>query len=508
MKKNCFIVLTLLLSTTFVNAQGVFDAVRFATPAINGTARYMSMAGSFGALGGDVSAIIDNPATLGIFRSNEFNLSVKLLPTSTIGTWDSEKYKANSTSFKLNNFSWVLNLPSNRETGYMASNFSFGYVKVKDFNRSVALKTRGYGVSLTDLMASMTDGLNERDLQFDDANDYNPYNNVDIGWLSVLGYQSYLIDPDTISLTPNKWNSLLQSGEKVNPKYQATESGNVANFNFSYSGNINDILYFGTGVSMQTLNYLLTSQYGEDFEFGGNFDLGTLLKTDGVGVNFNFGLIYRPFSAFRFGASFQTPTYYSMNDKNYAVIKLGNGYFTTSNEALTEYRFKAPLKFQLSAGAVVGTTAAFNIDYQYSALNKMKFGDYDHDAFTDLYSYDNKDISNLAKATSTIKIGAEVRVAEHVKVRGGFAYTTSPILQKATRPIIYNTVRTDMEYFTEQSQMFASCGIGFNWDKLFLDFAYMYNRRNQTFMPFTADAKSAQVASNYHNIVTTLVWRY
>lgn len=508
MKKNCFIVLTLLLSTTFVNSQGVFDAVRFTTPAINGTARYMSMAGSFGALGGDVSAIMDNPATLGIFRSSEFNLSVKLLPTSTVGTWGDTKYKANSTSFKLNNFSWVLNLPSGRETGYMASNFSFAYFKLKDFNRSVALKTRDYSVSLTDFMASMTNGLSEQALQFDDGNNYNPYNNADIGWLSALGYQGYLIEPDTTSSVPNSWNSLLKSGEKVSPKYQATESGNVANFNVSYSGNISDVVYFGTGVSIQTLDYLLTSHYGEDFETGGNFDLGTLLKTDGIGVNFNFGLIYRPSSVLRFGASFQTPTYYGMSDKNYADITRENGYHTTSNEALTEYRFKTPFKFQLSAGAVVGTVAAFNVDYQYSALNKMRFGDYNNDAFTDLYSLDNKDISNLAKATSTVKIGAEVHTAKHVKLRGGFAYATSPIAQKAVKPLIYNTVRTDTEYFTEQSQIFASCGVGFNWDELFLDLAYMYNRRNQTFMPFLANGKSAQVASNYHNIVATLVWRY
>ena len=50
--------------------QAVADAVRFGSSNITGTARYRSMAGAFGALGGDPSAMTDNPAGIGIYRGN------------------------------------------------------------------------------------------------------------------------------------------------------------------------------------------------------------------------------------------------------------------------------------------------------------------------------------------------------------------------------------------------------------------------------------------------------
>ena len=53
-----------------VFSQGLMDASRMANTDVMGTARYMSMAGSMGALGGDPSAVLDNPAALGIYRSS------------------------------------------------------------------------------------------------------------------------------------------------------------------------------------------------------------------------------------------------------------------------------------------------------------------------------------------------------------------------------------------------------------------------------------------------------
>lgn len=66
MKRN-IIILILWLAGMSVSAQGIFDALRYADNSINGTARYMSMAGAFTALGGDASSIHDNPAGLGIY---------------------------------------------------------------------------------------------------------------------------------------------------------------------------------------------------------------------------------------------------------------------------------------------------------------------------------------------------------------------------------------------------------------------------------------------------------
>ena len=62
-------------------SQGLMDVSRMANTDIMGTARYMSMAGSMGALGGDPSAVLDNPAALGIYRSSELSFTLNATPS-------------------------------------------------------------------------------------------------------------------------------------------------------------------------------------------------------------------------------------------------------------------------------------------------------------------------------------------------------------------------------------------------------------------------------------------
>ena len=59
-----------------INAQSLQDALRYSRPEQSGTARYMSMGGAFNALGGDFSAINDNPAAGGVFVNSEFNVTL------------------------------------------------------------------------------------------------------------------------------------------------------------------------------------------------------------------------------------------------------------------------------------------------------------------------------------------------------------------------------------------------------------------------------------------------
>ena len=59
-----------------INAQSLQDALRYSRPEQSGTARYMAMGGAFNALGGDFSAINDNPAAGGVFVNSEFNVTL------------------------------------------------------------------------------------------------------------------------------------------------------------------------------------------------------------------------------------------------------------------------------------------------------------------------------------------------------------------------------------------------------------------------------------------------
>ena len=68
MKRIIASAVAILLVAASVNAQNIVNAAHIGSESISGTARYRSMAGAFGALGGDPSVITDNPAGLAIYR--------------------------------------------------------------------------------------------------------------------------------------------------------------------------------------------------------------------------------------------------------------------------------------------------------------------------------------------------------------------------------------------------------------------------------------------------------
>ena len=88
MKKIICIAAALFLGgEVSVWAQSEIDAYRFSQREESGSARYLSMGGAFGALGGDISAMSTNPGGLGIYRSSEVVTGVSLSFMRTNTNW-------------------------------------------------------------------------------------------------------------------------------------------------------------------------------------------------------------------------------------------------------------------------------------------------------------------------------------------------------------------------------------------------------------------------------------
>lgn len=218
----------LLLCSNLIVAQSELDIVKFVQPDINGTARYMSMAGAFGALGENVSAIKDNPAGLGIYQHSETVGTLNFLFQNNDNSWYGVNSSDNLYKLKANNFSIVIASPTKQskkgiQSGLQNSNFSFSFQQVKNFNRQMTIQSGELPSSITDYMAYFTDGIPEADLQ--SSENYHPFNNQNVAWLSVLAYEGYLINPTS----NNSWGSILNAGEKVIPSYYLHESGHINN---------------------------------------------------------------------------------------------------------------------------------------------------------------------------------------------------------------------------------------------------------------------------------------
>ena len=77
-----------MLSSLVSIAQNDIDAMRYSQLTFGGTARFASMAGSMGALGGDISTLSFNPAGLAIFRKTEITITPSIFSQTTSSTYN------------------------------------------------------------------------------------------------------------------------------------------------------------------------------------------------------------------------------------------------------------------------------------------------------------------------------------------------------------------------------------------------------------------------------------
>ena len=77
------LIFSTLLTSSMVQSQSIGEVARYATEQLNGSARYQAMGGAFGALGGDLSSISNNPAGSSVFAFNEAGATIGVQSFST-----------------------------------------------------------------------------------------------------------------------------------------------------------------------------------------------------------------------------------------------------------------------------------------------------------------------------------------------------------------------------------------------------------------------------------------
>ena len=105
-KKGMMAVCGLMLAMT-ANAQNAYDAERLLSNDLNGTARFVGMGGAMGALGGDMSVMGTNPAGIGIFRSNDFSVSMGFNNTATESSFNGTGMKEDKTRASFDQIGFV-----------------------------------------------------------------------------------------------------------------------------------------------------------------------------------------------------------------------------------------------------------------------------------------------------------------------------------------------------------------------------------------------------------------
>lgn len=530
MKKNKMAILAgCVLVSLGINAQTLYEGTRMLDSDLNGTARFIGMGGAMGALGGDISTMGTNPAGIGIYRSNDFMLSFGLNNTGAESNFNGTKMNSNRTRGSFDNIGFVYSNKVGNQTALRYINFGFNYQKKKNFNRNFGMGGDLNGLSQTGQMAFMSNGI-----WFETAQDIikrpdNFYRDESIGWLSILGLGSGLVNYDgsDVTTTPNG-HPLNETDANGNPLYSAydyyvgtpgkygnynsRQTGGINQYDFNMSFNLKDRVYLGLTVGAYDVNYNMQSYYSEEVE-GGSYSLDNWFATRGAGLDFKFGVIVRPSLnlPLRIGAAIHTPTWYNLKDTHSAQIssningRPSNVSTFSVGDALHEYQIMTPWKFNFSLGYTVGSSIALGAEYEYQNRSALKFRDYDGYSIEDL----NRDAEQYLKGTHTAKFGIEAKLVPSFSVRAGYNFTTAGIREGAFKNIPNTSTRTDTEFENSYSVNNFALGMGYRGRLFYADLAYQYSMYKSDFYPFnTLELPATKVNNDRQQVVLTLGVRF
>ncbi len=481
MKQLFAIFLALLLSLSIV-AQD-FDRMTIADTDIQGTARYVAMSGAFAALGGDVSAVQDNPAALGVFRRSE--LSITSDWQYSIRQTNNPEHQKIDRMWDIPQISWVWNFgQSSKQVGLIYNSLILQYHRIKSYSNTTRLASTQIN-SYTDWMAISANQQNAHPTDMGTG----VWNNPNIGWLSALGANVNLID--TVGNVDNwQWTSILGQNERVNSDLEVRESGGLDAYTLGWGGNINNRIYVGISANIQSLNYAKRTNYAELFEAGGKFSLQSTFQARGIGFNAATGVIYRPLQFLRLGASIQTPSWMNVQTANYANIKT-EGLPSLTKEASTyscegHYRhseFILPMRIVTGVAFQIGNIGLISLEYDYThAIDQ---------ATTDIH---------------WMRAGTEWIIRNNWFLRAGYAYKSDFGASKDIQLLwSYNTTRTDMDFRIKQWDQYLSAGFGYRNQRWIVDIAYQchLNKLNHSMME---DWNAHEIDNQNHRIVFTFGW--
>ncbi len=517
-------------------AQSAMDAYTLTPTELRGTARFVSMGGAFTSLGGDLSTLTQNPAGIGIYRHSDIGLGFDISIRSNETTTESDKISVNNTKAFFDNFGYV---GVAKLSGTLRNfNWGVGYSRINSFDRRFKGYNASTGTSLSNYVASFTQGIDSKNLLF--GEDYNPYIDSSEDWLSVLAYNSLMINNDGSN---DSYAGLFQNGTMGDALYEVHEWGYTDEYNIDFGGNVSDLVYWGLGVGIVDMNYQREINYSESMEnalvydkatdglTSGNagFNLYNYKSMSGTGANLKFGVIVRPLDFLRIGVAVHTPTWMHLNNVGYGEVTQYNytPYTSRNTNSGREYtddydynwRLNTPWRFMVGASAVIGSSAIISADYERVAYNDMSMKYEDYSNWGSSYVKDdamNACIKDYFKAANIFRVGLEYRITPSFSARLGYNYQSETTREAALDGrMAISTAGTDPSYSFNKSVNNICVGIGYRYQAWYIDLAYQHTTRNSKFSAYTSNfagyegpTPTAEISTKHNNIVLSTGFRF
>lgn len=493
MMKSKMLYLTIFtLISLYSQAQNVQEAYNFSSAELNGTARYTAMGGAFGALGGDISALKDNPAGSAIFLNNYLS-----------GTLSVETY-TNDLSIE-NNFS--SSRDNDLDVSQIGAVFVFNNYNKKAFINKFALgftydKTKSLenfytwsgntNNSLANFFVDQAQGIPLGELESAGGMLYQNYDRLFYADFSnenftnaqaqtaYMGYQNFLINPANNDVENTNYVSNV-NGSSYDQEYDYMSTG----FNGKFTGNaslaIKNKLHLGLNLNGHIINYERNTAFYENVNTSNTIASSYYEHSNltlGRGFSLDVGAIYRLSNTVRIGANYSSPTWYTIHDETSHFLRNTGDVATLGAESIVfdpqiinvypEYNYRTPGKLSGSLALVFGKTGIISFEYTYKDYSAIEYSSDDYN-FNNL----NSTIENSFTSTSSLKVGGEYRI-KRWSARAGYQYTETPYIDES----VVGNLNT------------YSLGLGYNLGDMKIDISYF--RSNQ-------DARQSLYQTSFNN---------
>ena len=463
-----------VLSMSSMMAQDISDAVRYSLDEVQGTARFRSMSGAFGALGGDMSAVSINPAGSAIFTNSHASISLSSIYIKNdvnyfngFNTSSESKIDLNQTgaAFVFKN--------SNPDSDWKKFVLSVAYDKTSNFENNwfaSGTNTRSIdsyflqqaqGLRLDEISALPNESFSEA---YADIGRAYGYGNQQ----AFLGYESYILEPGSDTDENSIYTSNIGAGT-FNQRYNYAARGYNGKFSFNLATQFKDKLYLGLNLNSHFINYdrstFLNESNANATSTVSNVQFENNLYTIGSGFSFQLGAIAKLTEEFRLGFTYNSQTWYTIAEETTQYIATvrddaGSNVTQTINPNIVNvfpnYKLQTPGKLTGSLAYIFGEKGLISFDYSRKDYSNIKFK-----PTSDLYfAAQNNEIGNDLKAASTYRVGGEYRY-KAVSFRGGYRLEESPY--------------KDESFYGDLNGY--SLGLGYNFGAIKLDLAFdQFNR--------------------------------
>jgi hypothetical protein len=509
MKKN---ILLLLAGLTFITIEAQEhtqnDVLRFAVDNITGTARFRSMGGAFGALGGDLSALNQNPAGSIFFNNNYTTATLTSYNTKNSSSYFGTKTNENDNSFDLNQagVAFVF-VDDNSNTDWKKFTIALNYENTNNYDNSFFSAGINPYNSISQYFVNQANGVPLELLQtlpnetYADLYNYlgglpdSDYPNVDgfQAQQAFFGYQGYAINPNNNIPGNTAYSSNVPTSNNYYQDYYEITTGYSGKGTLNFATMYKDILSLGVNLNFHYTDLTRTTSVYEDYDINDltklqSLQFDTETHTFGQGFSFNFGAIVKATKSLRLGLAYESPTWYRLEDEQRQLICADC--YSQNNEVIVDpntimiypaYKIQTPTKWTGSAAYIFGKQGLLSVDVSTKDYSTSRIKPKNDPKYITI----NNDIRNSLDKAIEIRVGGEYKIKQ-LSLRGGYHFDESP----------YKVDQTfgDLTGY--------SGGIGYNFGESKLDLAYTYEHRKMNQTLISSGMTDPARISRYNNNVT------